>query len=58
MYRELQPTHFEKNVSQTEIIDLRRQILKDFHTFCINEEAYNDFVEILISLEEDIVNKK
>ena len=45
-------------VSQTKRIDLRRKILKDFHTFCINEETYNDFIGILISLEEDIVNKK
>ena len=45
-------------VSQTKRIDLRRKILEDFHTFCINEETYNDFIEILISLEEDIVNKK
>ena len=50
---------FEKKiefaVSQTDRINLRRETLKDFHTFCINEEAYNNFVEILISLEEDIV---
>ena len=57
-----QNERFEKKVefaiSHTNRIDLRRQTLKDFHTFCTNEETYNDFIEILISLEEDIVNEK
>ena len=40
---------------QSERIDLRRKILKDFHVFCTNEELYNDFLNNLINLEENFI---
>ena len=40
---------------QSERIELRRKILKDFHVFCTNEELYNDFLNSLINLEENFI---
>ena len=41
--------------SKTKRIKLRQQVMNNFHSFCISEEAYSDFLNLLINLEEDFI---
>ena len=41
--------------SKTKRIKLRQQVMNKFHSFCISEEAYSDFLNLLINLEEDFI---
>ena len=41
--------------SKSKRIKLRRQTMSNFHLFCTTEEAYSDFLNILINLEENFI---
>ena len=41
--------------SKSNRIEMRRQVMNNFHSFCTNEEAYSDFLDVLINLEENFI---